>query len=226
MQLDGQPVTLKSGSIHYSRVHPGLWRDRLVRLQAMGLNTVQVYAPWNFHVVLPATPQNQQFDFGQIDPWRNISAFLSLTQELGLNVLMRPGACIQQLARLVAHILRLRLRASSSPPSSLLPKYVYDIPCRPLHVRRVGGGRVPLLPVEHARHRVSHQQHRVLVAGGPVVVCNLDADQAPPAIQRRQRVDVAVGERVRQLRSVPSPPVPAYIQTGLQECLFQSKVRS
>jgi hypothetical protein len=30
--LNSKPVTLFSGSIHYHRVHPSLWRDRLQRL--------------------------------------------------------------------------------------------------------------------------------------------------------------------------------------------------
>ena len=28
--------------IHYFRVHPELWEDRLMRLKAMGLNTIEV----------------------------------------------------------------------------------------------------------------------------------------------------------------------------------------
>lgn len=44
--LDGEPFQIISGAIHYFRVHPDLWGDRLVRLRAMGLNTVEVYVPW------------------------------------------------------------------------------------------------------------------------------------------------------------------------------------
>lgn len=40
--LDGAPFTIKSGSFHYFRSHPDQWVDRLTRLKAMGLNTVQV----------------------------------------------------------------------------------------------------------------------------------------------------------------------------------------
>ena len=42
------PVQIKAGSIHYSRVHPDLWEDRLSRLAAMGLNAITTYVPWNF----------------------------------------------------------------------------------------------------------------------------------------------------------------------------------
>ena len=40
-QLDGANITLLSGSIHYHRVHPALWRDRLARLRSLGLNAIQ-----------------------------------------------------------------------------------------------------------------------------------------------------------------------------------------
>jgi beta-galactosidase len=46
---DGQPFRYISGSIHYMRVHPGLWNDRLQRIRALGFNAVQVYVPWNLH---------------------------------------------------------------------------------------------------------------------------------------------------------------------------------
>jgi hypothetical protein len=40
--LDSQPVQLLSGSIHYFRIHPQQWRERLSAMKAMGLNAVQV----------------------------------------------------------------------------------------------------------------------------------------------------------------------------------------
>ena len=39
--LDGKPFRILSGSIHYFRVVPEHWKDRLLKLKAMGLNTVQ-----------------------------------------------------------------------------------------------------------------------------------------------------------------------------------------
>ena len=39
--LDGKPVRILSGAIHYFRVVPEYWRDRLLKLKAMGLNTVE-----------------------------------------------------------------------------------------------------------------------------------------------------------------------------------------
>jgi beta-galactosidase len=40
--LDGENFQIISGSIHYFRVPRPYWEDRLARLKALGLNTVQV----------------------------------------------------------------------------------------------------------------------------------------------------------------------------------------
>ena len=47
--LNGEKFQVISGSIHYFRVVPEYWRDRLLKLKAMGCNTVETYIPWNFH---------------------------------------------------------------------------------------------------------------------------------------------------------------------------------
>ena len=85
--LDGAPVTIKSGSMHYFRVHPSLWRDRLQRMAAMGLNTVQTYVAWNWH-----RQDDGSLDFAS--PGRNLSAFFDVALELGMGVLLRPGPFI------------------------------------------------------------------------------------------------------------------------------------
>jgi len=41
--LDGKKVRLLSGAIHYFRVVPQYWQDRLLRLKACGLNCVETY---------------------------------------------------------------------------------------------------------------------------------------------------------------------------------------
>ena len=52
LMLDGRPIQI-SGSMHYYRIHPAYWRDRLLRAAAMGINTVEVYTPWNLHEPYP-----------------------------------------------------------------------------------------------------------------------------------------------------------------------------
>ena len=37
---NGEPFLLRSGSLHYFRVPPAYWADRMLRMKAMGLNSV------------------------------------------------------------------------------------------------------------------------------------------------------------------------------------------
>jgi hypothetical protein len=60
--------------------------DRLRRLHAMGLNTVQTYVPWNFHSQAPGV-----YDF--TGP-RDIVAFIKAVQAEGLILNLRAGPYI------------------------------------------------------------------------------------------------------------------------------------
>ncbi len=39
--LNGEEFRVLSGSVHYFRIHPDYWLDRLTRARAMGLNAIQ-----------------------------------------------------------------------------------------------------------------------------------------------------------------------------------------
>ena len=41
--LDGQPIKLISGAIHYFRLPQSQWEDSLYNLKALGANTVETY---------------------------------------------------------------------------------------------------------------------------------------------------------------------------------------
>jgi len=83
---DGQPHLIVSGAMHYSRVHPEQWADRLRRLRAMGANTVETYVPWNFHAPAPGV-----FDFtGGAD----LARFLDTAASEDLDIILRPGPYI------------------------------------------------------------------------------------------------------------------------------------
>nr|XP_039251823.1 beta-galactosidase-like [Styela clava] len=77
---DGEPFQYISGCMHYFRVPRYYWRDRLRKMRACGLDAVQTYIPWNFHVV----DGSYRFD-GEHD----IAAFLGMAQEEGLLAIIR-----------------------------------------------------------------------------------------------------------------------------------------
>ncbi len=48
--FNDEPFRILSGAIHYFRVHPDLWADRIHKARLMGLNTIETYVPWNEHI--------------------------------------------------------------------------------------------------------------------------------------------------------------------------------
>lgn len=84
--LDDKPFQIISGAIHYFRVVPEYWRDRLEKLKNMGCNTVETYIPWNFH-----EPKKGEFLW---DGQRDVCRFIEIAQELGLYVIIRPAPFI------------------------------------------------------------------------------------------------------------------------------------
>lgn len=81
--LDGQPHRIISGAIHYPRVHPDLWRDRIRKARLMGLNAIETYVPWNSHE--PVKGQWRQD--GDLD----LRRFLDVVAEEGMHAIVRPG---------------------------------------------------------------------------------------------------------------------------------------
>lgn len=84
--LNNQPFKIISGAIHYFRVVPEYWRDRLEKLKALGCNTVETYVPWNLH-----EPHENQYNFQNR---LNLREFIEIAAELELYVILRPAPYI------------------------------------------------------------------------------------------------------------------------------------
>ncbi|KNH22286.1 beta-galactosidase [Arthrobacter sp. ZBG10] len=84
--LDGAPFRILSGAIHYFRVHPDQWADRIHKARLMGLNTIETYVPWNEHSPEPGTFLTN----GGLD----LARFLDLVQAEGMQAIVRPGPYI------------------------------------------------------------------------------------------------------------------------------------
>lgn len=84
---NGNPHRIIAGAIHYFRVHPDQWQDRIDRLAAMGVNTLDTYVAWNFHQ--PYSDAAPDFS-----GWRDLARFITMAGEAGLDVIVRPGPYI------------------------------------------------------------------------------------------------------------------------------------
>ncbi|XP_053308637.1 beta-galactosidase-1-like protein 2 [Spea bombifrons] len=84
--LDGTPIRILGGSMHYFRVPEAQWKDRMLKMKACGLNTLTTYVPWNLH-----EPRRGKFDFSRN---LDLGAFLETAADVGLWVILRPGPYI------------------------------------------------------------------------------------------------------------------------------------
>lgn len=84
--LNEKPFVIRAGAIHYFRVPREYWKDRLEKLKACGLNTVETYVSWNLH-----EKKQGEYDFSDM---LDIREFILLAKELGLYVIIRPSPFI------------------------------------------------------------------------------------------------------------------------------------
>lgn len=83
---NGEPFRVMSGAIHYFRILPEYWSDRLDKLKSAGLNTVETYIPWNLH-----EPRQGEFNFEGIC---DVERFIRLAASKDLKVIVRPSPYI------------------------------------------------------------------------------------------------------------------------------------
>ena len=145
--MDNKPYEIISGAMHYFRIVPEYWLDRLTKLKACGFNTVETYIPWNMH-----EREEGKFDFTGI---LDLDKYISIAESLDLNVIVRPGPYIcaeWELGGMPSWLLKYEnivLRSRDELFISKLRPYleaVFDV-IRP-HLC-TNGGRVIMLQVEN-----------------------------------------------------------------------------
>ena len=145
--MDGEPVKIISGAFHYFRTVPEYWRDRLEKLRNLGCNTVETYIPWNMH-----EPEKGRFRFDGI---LDVERFVSLAQELGLYVILRPSPYIcaeWEFGGLPAWLLReegMRLRVNYRPFLKHVEEYYRVLLPKLVPMQCTQGGPVILMQVEN-----------------------------------------------------------------------------
>ncbi|KOU11687.1 beta-galactosidase [Streptomyces sp. NRRL F-4711] len=144
---NGRPHRLLAGSLHYFRVHPGHWADRLRRLAALGLNTVDTYVPWNFH-------ERTEGDI-RFDGPRDLTGFVRLAQEEGLDVVVRPGPYICAewdnggLPAWLTGTPGMRLRTSHGPFLAAVDRWFDELIPRIADLQAGRGGPVVAVQIEN-----------------------------------------------------------------------------
>ncbi|MGV3616242.1 MAG: beta-galactosidase [Fimbriimonas sp.] len=85
--IDGKPVLLFAGEVHYYRLKRGDWEDRVRKAKALGCTAIASYIPWIVH-----EPQEGDIDVtGRRRPEHDIGAFIDLCHRHGLWFIPRPG---------------------------------------------------------------------------------------------------------------------------------------
>ncbi|NOZ74024.1 MAG: beta-galactosidase [FCB group bacterium] len=145
--LNNEPFRILSGAMHYFRVHPVYWGDRLRKMRAMGLNTLETYVAWNLHEPKPA-----EFNF---DGWLDIVDYIKQAADSGLRVIVRPGPYIcseWDLGGLPAWLLKdreIKFRCAHEPYLEAVDRY-FDVllpRLEPLQISR--GGPIIAMQIEN-----------------------------------------------------------------------------
>ena len=145
--LDGKLFQIRSGEMHYSRVPRPYWRDRLLKMKAMGLNTIATYMFWNVH-----EPEPGHFHFSDND---DVAAFVKTAQSVGMYVLLRPGpyACAEWewggYPYWLANIPDLKVRSSDPRFLDACSRYLNEVGKQLAPYQITKGGPILMVQVEN-----------------------------------------------------------------------------
>ncbi|RYG68786.1 beta-galactosidase, partial [bacterium] len=145
--LDGEPLQILSGEMHFARIPREYWRHRLQMAKAMGLNTVCAYMFWNMHEPLPG-----QFNF---EGMADVAEYVRLAHEEGLYVILRPGpyACAEwDFGGLPSWLLAtpdIQVRCSDERYLAAVRKYLVRVGQELAHLQIDQGGPILMVQVEN-----------------------------------------------------------------------------
>ena len=145
--INGQKTKIISGAIHYFRIAPEDWEDRLLKLKECGFNCVETYTIWSMH-----EKEEGKFDFtDNLD----LEKFLDLANKLGLFAVVRPGPFIcseTEFGGLPWWILKekgIRLRCSDPTYLKKITPYLKEVSKRLKKHTIRNGGNVLFVQIEN-----------------------------------------------------------------------------
>ena len=90
LHVDGRPFFIHAASFPYYRIPEDLWDRSLDRYRDLGINTIDLRIPWNWH-----EPREGELDFdGHTNLRRDLRGLLRMITEKGFRLIARPGPII------------------------------------------------------------------------------------------------------------------------------------
>jgi len=90
LRVDGKPFFVHAASFDYFRIPADLWPRCLDRYRELGINTIDLRIPWNWH-----EPGAGAYDFsGATNPRRDLRGLLHLITDRGFKLIVRAGPAI------------------------------------------------------------------------------------------------------------------------------------
>ncbi len=87
LRVDGHPFFVHAAEFSYYRVPADLWSHSLDRFHELGINTIDLRIPWNWHEI-----REGEFDFdGHTNPRRDLRGLLKMISDKGFYLIARPG---------------------------------------------------------------------------------------------------------------------------------------
>jgi amino acid transporter len=164
--VDGRPFFLYGAAFFYDRLPRDEWPDSMRRLRAMGINTLDLYVPWNWHEL-----SDGDFDFdGRTNPRRDLKRVLQLARAFGFEIVLRPGPVVRNEWR------------NGGYPAWLLARPEYGMPLHDL----LEGRYPPTATLQNARsddaaaewmRNATHMRYARRWLERALRVCSVDADR-------------------------------------------------
>ena len=91
LAVDGVPYFVYGAAFFYERLPRERWEPSMRALRELGINTLDLYVPWNWHELADG-----DFDFdGRTSPRRDLHEVLRLARAYDFRILLRPGPVVR-----------------------------------------------------------------------------------------------------------------------------------